>query len=803
MPTSRVCIGIDFGTSNSSIAYVISDPRDRAAQKIHVSSVSVAVDEGGGAKSDRLPTILAESMDRKRSRAIFGWNFFRQFFGRRKKAGLLRHGENFFRSVKSDLGTLRVYPHAFSSDYHTPEKVAAAIIKQLLDEAKKCLSRCDIYKSKVVISVPASLSTLGREHTLAAAAHAGLNPDNVELIDEPVAALLDFLNSGKAAGVLESKKTKNVLVFDYGGGTLDLSLVRARFDSSNQNTGLRVLNLAISQYRRLGGDDIDRAVMDSIVWPQIEAASGVSQEDMASDLRKQVNDTLIPTVARQLKEGICRKIAESTRLPGQRSKRKLKFIENLDVSFEGIEVPRGFHITSEEFEEVMRPFLSLPDSEDDDGETNARSLLQPILEVLDRGGINPSQLDALILHGGSCRNPLVRELLSEYVGKQSSLFGGAVIEETPNLDSSVACGAALACYWHYERKAEIVIPIIAEEIGIVTLDEKRVMLVDAGVDLPFPNEDEVHVADTEFYVPKSNLKQMLVPFYSGDQGKRITNSVLINLPPGAKRGTPVSIKLRVDRNKTLHWWCKIGDGSFIAAESINNPWASELPSRSIKELYEHRRAMRDKLTRSGKIPSEMISREIALLDHDNRLEEAELLTRDMIRHSGLTASLANWLGLIANKRGDKKGALHWHEKATEMSPGDAVMVGNYGCQLSMVGRTAEAEAKMREALSIDPSLMYLYEWLGDLYRGQGDEVRACKEYAEALRLARARVVGEEYSQEEWRTIARLYHKLGEYDKASEAQARFSALLKNEQLGGDHRHVIAGPDSGIMSSDEIL
>lgn len=802
MSLRRVYLGIDFGTSNSSVAYVIPDPRDLSAQKIPVSSVSVAVNEDDGAKSDRLPTILAESMDPKRPHAIFGWGFFRQFFGRRTKAKLLRHGENFFRSVKSDLGTLRVYPHAFSPDYQIPEKVASAIIQRLLDEAKNTLSNYDIYDSKVVITVPASLSALGREQTLEAAVCAGLKPENVELIDEPVAALLDFLNSGKAAGVLESENLKNVLIFDYGGGTLDLSLVRARFDSSNKSTGLRVLNLAISQYRRLGGDDIDRAVMERVLWPQIEAAAGISQKNTTSDTRKQIEDTLIPTVARRLKEGICRKISESFRLSASLSDQNLEFIEKLDVSFEGLEVPRRFRITSEAFEQLMRPFLSVPDHDSEEA-LDERSLLQPILEVLDRGGIQPSQLDALILHGGSCRNPLVRKLLSEHVGRPSSLFGHAVIEETPNLDTSVACGAALACYWHHERQSEIVAPIIAEEIGILTLDEKHVCLVDAGEDLPFPGEDEVHVVEANFYVPRDHLKQMLVPFYSGDQDHRLTNSVLVHLPPHTKRGTSVSIKCRVDRNKTLHWWCKIGDGTFVAATSINNPWTSEIPSAAIKALHEHRRAMREKLAKIGRIPNEMLRREISLLRQARLLEDAEVLTRDLIRHSGLTSFLANWLGLIAQEQGRSKEALRWHKTAAEMSPDDAILVGNYGCALYDCGFTSEAESKIRAALAIDADLDYLYSWLGDLYRSLGDESRARAEYSEALRLARERLPRSENPQRLWRTIAMLYRDLGEYEKSHEAWAQASALRKDEQLGGDHRSVIAGPDSGVVSSDEIL
>ena len=129
----------------------------------------------------------------------------------------------------------------------------------------------------------------------------------MELIDEPVAALLDFVNDGRAAGLLEEDRPKNLLVFDYGGGTLDVSLVRARFDSKSQS-GLKVENLAISQYRRLGGDDVDRAVMDEVVWPKIEVQLGTARGELPSHVRQMLDDTLIPTVARGLKEEICRRI---------------------------------------------------------------------------------------------------------------------------------------------------------------------------------------------------------------------------------------------------------------------------------------------------------------------------------------------------------------------------------------------------------------------------------------------------------------------------------------------------------------
>jgi len=804
MPQRKVYLGIDFGTSNSSIAYVLGgDPRDAVAQKIPVHIVKVSMDEEGGAKAERLPSVLAGSLDRRSRKPLLGWEFFHELLGRKRKTGLLRHGETFFRSVKSDLGSLRVYPHACMAEFQTPEKVAAAILKRLLKEAEEALPGYNLKKAQVVISVPASLNTLGRGHTLEAARLAGLDTDSVQLVDEPVAALLDWLNDGRAAGVLDTSKPKNVLVFDYGGGTLDLSLVRARFDPTNKTTGLHVENLAISQYRRLGGDDVDRAVMSEVVWPQIEEQRGTERDALPADLRQQIEDTLIPTVARRLKEGICRKIKEASR-DGHRSARKLEHIEPLQAIFEEIELPRNFKITADGFQEVMWPFL-MPPNEDvlGDEDLSRQCLLVPVLEVLKRGGIATEELHALVLHGGSCRNPLVRELLTETFGDQTSLFHNTQVLETPDLDTSVAKGAALTAYWRHERDTHIVAPIIAEDIGILTLDDKPVKLLGSGQPLPFPDGERVHEVPVPFYVPQSKLRHLLVPFYTGQHTRRITESVHVDLPPETPRGTKVVIKLRVDSNKALHWWYSVGSGPFKEAKSLNDPWTAELPSPAMRNLLDHRRRMREEIQRTGHLDQNLENTEANLLRLAGRLDEAELLLQDLIRHYAMDATRANILGLIASARGDKSAALKWYEKAATLNPKNAVLVGNYGYLLADCGRAQEAEAKMRQALGMDATLRYLYQRLGDLYRGQANEEAARREYREALRLARQETTNENTAQEAWWAIADLCHKLGDYDQANEARARAQSMHQSAWLGGDHRHRIAGPDSGVITSDEVV
>jgi len=452
----------------------------------------------------------------------------------------------------------------------------------------------------------------------------------------------------------------------------------------------------------------------------------------------------------------------------------------------------------------MWPFIMpLTDEELANPVLRDKSLILPVLEVLQRGGIEPEELHALVLHGGSCRNPLVRKLLKETFADETSPFHNTQVLETPDLDTSVAKGAALAAYWRHERDTDIVAPIIAEDIGILTLDDKPVKLLNSGQRLPFPDGDGVYEVPVTFYVPQSNLRHLLVPFYTGQHAHRITEAVQVELPPSTPRGAKVRIKLHVDRNKTLHWWYSVGDGPFKDAESLNDPWTAELPLPAMRRLLEHRRWMREVLLRHGRLNPEVEDTEANLLRLAGQLDEAELLLLDLNRHYGVSASRANLLGLIAEERGDVEAELSWHRKAAELAPTDAVLVGNYGCVLAECGYEQEGEAKMRQALGINPRLRYLYHRLGDLYRSQGKEQDARREFGEALRLARQEVIQEQPSHKVWREIANLCRKLGDYEGANEARARAEATAKSEWLGGDHRHRIAGPDSGVMTFNEVI
>ena len=197
---------------------------------------------------------------------------------------------------------------------------------------------------------------------------------------------MDLLNSSDAGSVL-TDRFKNVLVFDYGAGTCDLSLVKARFNPDNAN-GLEVINLAISPYQKLGGDDVDRAVMQQVVWPQI--ATETERAVLTADERRLVEDTLTGTVARGLKERMCRSMEVRLREQGGASPAASRISETyaLEPRFSigslKSQTPTQFRMTASEFALVMKPFVAVPTP--GSGEA-AQSLLTPVLRTLERAGL--------------------------------------------------------------------------------------------------------------------------------------------------------------------------------------------------------------------------------------------------------------------------------------------------------------------------------------------------------------------------------------------------------------------------------
>lgn len=206
--------------------------------------------------------------------------------------------------------------------------------------------------------------------------------------------------------------------------------------------------------------------------------------------------------------------------------------------------------------------------------------------------------------------------------------------------------------------------------------------------------------------------------------------------------------------------------------------------------------MLDELDAKQQLSDSMLLQEANLLRQAGQLEEAEVALRDFAAERELTGRAANLLALVCGEQANTPDELHYSEKAASLSPENPIILGNFGCVLAETGMTDQAIAKMRLALQMDPDLDYLYERLGNVYRQQGKEEEALREFRQAIRVLEKKILSEQNSPNRWSDLSRLYHKIGDYDHATEAQSRSVDAHLNEVFEGDHRHRIAGPDSGF-------
>lgn len=801
---NNLFFGIDLGTSQCSIAYVADNPRVRSERIITPVLVEVRQDALSAAVSDRVPSVIgADFFDRRRRNLLFGWDFL-AMFDRRRRQPLepLRRGHDFFHSVKSDMGTNRVYPFSQLPHGRTPVEITARLLEQLSRLASETNPDLDPRNGQVVMTVPASFSALAREDTLDAAGQAGFSRDRVELLDEPVAALLDTVNHQSSATFL-SNEFQHVLMFDYGGGTCDLALmgVRLRDDSP---LGLHLETLAISPYRKLGGDDIDRAIMNDIVWPAI--CSPEERSLLPTSVVASVSDTLIVPVARRLKEQIC---SDIQRLIRQRKAwpdlARVRADVRLEARFSvpGLTLPqRSYTMTAEEFGDVMRPFIEVPDDIDDPDDC-PQSLVRPIWETIMKADLDFADLHRVILNGASCLNPFVRRLLETHLQAEGSLFSEVRISEAPSVTCSVARGAALACYWQHARGERLVAPIMPESLGVIVQDGRAEPIVTSGTQLPFPGRDALYDVSGRFFVPVNCGPEMLVPFYTGYAGSppapRHAGTVKVKVPAGTPAGSDVSIKLRIDGDKTLQWWFSISNNAPERAESIRDPWTQQVPTLHERALSAHRRKLRELADADGPFPSAALLREAHLMQRAGDPEGAIIALNDVLERDGPSAVLLNLRALAFDDLGQQAKALADYKSAAEMSPDRPIAQGNYGCALEESGRLDEAVAAIRLALGMDPTLAYLYVRLARISRRQGREQDARRELQQAERFYKAAADQDPLNPESWSHVAYVREALGDYDGARKAADLARDAERFVRFGGNVSDVVSGTKETV--SDE--
>ncbi len=549
-------IGIDLGTSNSA----------------------AAVMEGGK------PTIVPSAEG-----TTLGGKAFPSYVAITKENQLLVGEPARRQAVSNPESTLTAFKRKMGQDYkykvqgkdYTPQQLSAFILQKVKKDAEAFLGD---KVEKAVITVPAYFDDNQRQATKDAGSIAGL--EVVRLVNEPTAACLAY-------GLDKTGQNQKIMVFDLGGGTLDVTLM----DMSSMGKDATFEVVATSGDTQLGGTDMDNALID-FVATEFRKETGI-------DLRE---DKLAQT---RLKESV------------EKAKIELSNVLETDLNLPFITAdasgPKHLNmkLTRAKLEAIVAPIIERCKGPVDRALNDARSNPKHSWKQV-------SDITKIILVGGPTRMPIVQKFVEEYVGKK--------VERGVDPMECVALGAAVqAAVLTGEVKDVLLLDVTPLTLGIETLGGVRTSLIERNTTIPVKKSQvfstaadnqssvEVHVLQGERPLAKDNVS--------------LGKFLLDGIPP-APRGVPqVEVSFDLDANGILHVTAK--DLGTNKEQSIRISSPSKLSKDEVEKFVKQAEQFadedkrhRDEIEAKNELDGLVYATEKSLKDHGDKVSGDERLGID-------------------------------------------------------------------------------------------------------------------------------------------------------------------------------
>ena len=422
MAIDRDILGIDFGTTNTKMAYMLLDE----------------------------PMIIENSEGKKFTPSVVYFKSENEYeVGEIAKRNMLVHPDRTVYSIKREMGTgfkKKIGRYKFPAEY-----IGACIFKRVKDDAEKQTGKKFI---DVVVSVPANYSDGQRQSIKDAAEIAGLNV--LRLINEPTAAALAY-------GIRErddGDSDRRVLVYDFGGGTFDVSVLSV-------SSGFFDVDASGGEHR-LGGDDIDARIEEQVI-KELEEEFGV---DVKNDL------ALRATI---------REAAEAAKIALSSTDRT-----TINIPFVAPDKPPfSMTLTRAELNSMISDIIE--------------RTKKPIEQALNDASLEKDEIDDILLVGGTTLIPAVREFVTEYFGKEP--LKGDPYE-------AVALGTAIASAEFIKEKSRFaknieISDVISSSLGVETADGTISRIIERNTKIP--------IARTRNYTNAwSYVDKVVIPVYQGE-----------------------------------------------------------------------------------------------------------------------------------------------------------------------------------------------------------------------------------------------------------------------------------------------
>ncbi len=714
---NRTFIGIDFGTSTTvvSIAYLSDDG------KIICESLQLAQKAADGAtiEAELLPTVIAISNSGK---LLVGQGAFSL-----KGNPDYVFGENIWHSFKMELGKdlgPRWY-NSRQSKIKSPQDATKMFFKYL----KKCIEKaCEdngmSTNIEYAVSIPASFESNQRKDLLEALSANGIPLTGKTLIDEPNAAFMGYINHDyeQKKIVFHENFNPKVLVFDFGAGTCDISIIEICLGKN----GLKTKNISISQFSELGGNDIDRYIAWNFLLPKFLEKNGKEEEDFTLK-QQEIIVTQLLGIAENLKKEASK--AFHFFLHDKDSMQEMKGMDGVKVSIpttiyteEGNLTQDIFTLSYEEFVTAMKAFLdnkNLPFAKTIKRQKKYNSIYASLQSAINKAHISKDEINYVMMVGGSSKNPFVQKCIKEYFPNEV-LIG-------QDIQSLVSQGAALHSLLVNAFDISIVRPITSEPIVIIVEGENVFPVIPAGTEIPFcpVTINRLATADTE----KVKIE---IPICVTNEKKQLANLIIedsTGKPLPAE--TPIELTFEMTADKLLKVSAKCGEN--ICNVASENPFANTYLTNEDKEILKAERELYIDAEQNGGTPSsKAFDRLYKLYDKaDKDFMAAELLEEKKKYYPNTDNNL---IGVFYHNSGNYNKAIKFFLKELEINEKQAVVHSNLGHTLHIIGKNEDAKKHLERSIDLRGDYAIPMITLGEIYKYEDNDEKSIEYYNRAKNI---------------------------------------------------------------------
>lgn len=766
----KTFVGIDFGTSTTVVSVAKYDARSKQVECATLHLVQKEPD-GNIVESELMPTVIAINND---GNPLVGEGAYKL-----KGNPNYTYGENIFHSFKMELGKDLgpVWYNSQQPAIKSPQDATRFFFKQL----KRCIEKaCPDTEIHYAVSIPASFESNQRKDLLDALKANGIPMTGKNLIDEPNAAFIGYINpdeSYKEPIELNEGNNPKVLVFDFGAGTCDISILEISADYQ----GYHSKNLSISQFTELGGNDIDRYIANNYLLPSLLKNNGM-EEDEYSESQKEVIASQLIGIAELLKIKICKDceflLDDKGMLDDMIAKNGGRTIDipvSIYTDYKQL-TQDSFTLTYSEFIHTMEVFFKKNVYQSTTivkRQKRYNSVYATINSAIKKAHVSKNEINYVMMVGGSSKNPFVQRSIKEYFGDGTRML------LPPDMQKLVSQGAAIHSLMTNAFDISMVRPITSEPIVIITKDNHSVPVIAAGTEIPFPavkinrfNTGEIEKNCIEIPVCVSNEKKMLA-------------NLRIEAPDGSAFpvNTPIEVTLEMNADKVLavHATCQ---GKECTVES-ENPFANTYQTDDEKKIMLAERDTYVAADKNGGIPTResLVRLRKAYSDVEYEYRAAEVLEMELKYYP--QEKMYNNLGVLYGNSGNLNKAMHYYRKAISFDEEDPWPHSNLGFGLYRIGKYMEARKELERAIELKPDQTTALIILGEIYREEENEERAKELYEQAYNIL-MRYWREGYLNDcDYGWLKRVAKRLQRYDKLKNIKPSTGSDENNYRFNADN------------------